>query len=223
MDFQRFVIRQLAVFGEFFGNCCTILVVCVNKVVNPHLTTVRCECYPIQALVQLCIIPVCIIVSCTIAFLMRQRQLGTLSNVAFDHNVYDIATICIDTGRVVHITVCIETQVACNLAFDTVRLIHLDTETLCIVAAPSICNLPQTVVCIIVSVRTVSRCYCCFSPVITTDLFHHLSESCWQCLIICICIQLLIAHTCTCICVFQLTASFVGENCTQRCTHHLNR
>ena len=173
VNLQRLVIRELAVLGELLGNCRTIRIVCVDNIVNPHLATIGCKSHPVQTLVQLCIGRVVVVLCRSIATLVRKPKLGTLGDITINHNVDDIAVVCIDTGRVVHITVSVDAQVACHLTLDAVGLVHLHAELLGILTVPSIRYCPQAVVCIVISVGTVGRRHGCLFPVTAIDFVDH--------------------------------------------------
>ena len=153
------------------------------QIVNPHLATVGCECHRVQSLVQLHIGRFVVEFSCSVATLVRKPQLGTFGNIVTYHNVDNIAAIGIDTCGVIHITVGIDAQVACNLVLNTIGLVHLHAELLGIVAAPGIGHSPQAVVCIVVAIGAVGRCHGCLGPVTAIDLVDHSLQAQWEGLI----------------------------------------
>ena len=123
---------------ELLGQCSTVGIVCMHHIINPQYAGIAEIWDHIQALVQLRVGNVIILLCCTKTGLMSHPKLGTRGNLTLNHNVNRLTSVRIDTGWVIHIAVCIDAQIACNLALNTVRLIHLHTETLGIVVRPAL-------------------------------------------------------------------------------------
>ena len=121
---------------EFLVNCSTVTVICVHHIVDPQGTCIVEIRNHIQTLVQLGIGRVIIVIGCTKACLIGNPEFCTFLNLTLYHNVHGFTGIGIKSGRVVHVTMCIDAQVACNLTLDTVGLIHLHTELLGVVTTP---------------------------------------------------------------------------------------
>ena len=129
----------------------------MNNIVYPQSATVVKVRHYIQALFELemCIV---IIKGCGAkACLMSYPEFCTVGYIAIDHNIDGFTGVCIDTCGVIHITVCVNTEVACYFILYAIGLVHLHTETFGIVVRPAL-----------------FPCDCVsFAPVATFYLEHH--------------------------------------------------